>query len=693
MLGKSPPTEDNHRMGYRNLQECVADLERTKQLVRIEAEVDPYLEVAEIQRRVFAAGGPALLFTRVKGCRFPLLANLFGTIERTRFLFRDTLDAVRRLVELKIDPLCWARAPWKYRRVPFTALHMLPKFVARGPVLAHETTIDQLPQIVNWPLDGGAFITLPQVYSEDADHPGWQHSNLGMYRVQLSGGQYVRNQEVGLHYQIHRSIGVHHAAAIRRGEPFRVNIFVGGPPAMTLAAVMPLPEGMSELTFAGALGGRRVRMIRGAALGTKLLTPRRGATEGLAAASVNREEPRSTFTPEAEVPRRAPLPIPAKPLPISAEADFCIVGTVVPNVLKPEGPFGDHLGYYSLAHDFPVLRVEKVFHRDGAIWPFTVVGRPPQEDTSFGAIIHEITGPIIPTVIAGVKAVHAVDAAGVHPLLLAIGSERYVPYASQRKPQELLTCANAILGQGQLSLAKYLFIVAGEDDPQLDIHDIPAFFRHVLQRVDWRTDLHFQTQTTIDTLDYTGHGFNAGSKLVIAAAGTPRRELPTTVPSELSLPDGFRDPRIAMPGVLVISAPQYQVSFPLGEEGGRRPGEGPSGERTLGEIEPNLARFLQHFDTNSPINAFPLITLVDDSQFATRTLNNWLWTTFTRSNPAADITGLGSFVHQKHWGCRGSLIIDARSKPHHAPPLIEDPDVNRRVDALFANDGPLRGLW
>ena len=617
-------------MGYRNLQECVVDLERTKQLVRINAEVDPRLEIAEIQRRVYQAGGPALLFTNAKSCRFPLLANLFGTIERTRFLFRDTLDAVRHLVELKIDPMSFAKNPWRYRDAPFTALHMLPKFVSRGAVLKNETTVDQLPQIVNWPDDGGAFITLPQVYSEDADRPGWAHSNLGMYRVQLSGGQYERNQEIGLHYQIHRSIGVHHAAAIRRGEPFRVNIFVGGPPAMPLAAVMPLPEGMSELTFAGALGGRRVRMVR-----------QHGA------------------------------------LPVAADADFCIVGTVDPNGLKPEGPFGDHLGYYSLAHDFPVLRVEKVYHRDGAIWPFTVVGRPPQEDTSFGHIIHEITGPIIPTVIAGVKAVHAVDAAGVHPLLLAIGSERYVPYAVKRKPQELLTCANAILGQGQLSLAKYLFIVAGEDNPQLDIHDISAFFRHMLERVDWRTDLHFQTQTTIDTLDYTGHGFNGGSKLVIAAAGEVRRTLPIEIPRGINLPAGFRDPRVCLPGVLAVTAPKYDSRFAVAD----------------GELERALSTFLRHFDANAPINDFPLILFVDDSDFAAAALNNWIWMTFTRSNPAADVTGLGAFVHQKHWGCRGSLIIDARIKPHHAPPLIEDPQVTRRVDELFATGGPLHGLW
>ncbi|MGH7129991.1 MAG: UbiD family decarboxylase, partial [Planctomycetaceae bacterium] len=344
------------------------------------------------------------------------------------------------------------------------------------------------------------------------DRPGWRQSNLGMYRVQLSGGEYQPNRQIGLHYQIHRSIGVHHAAAIRRGERLKVNVFVGGSPAMILAAVMPLPEGLSELMFAGALARRRIPLVR---------------------------------RPDH--------------LPIYAEADFCITGTVDPERTLPEGPFGDHLGYYSLAHDFPVLEVEHVYHRDGAVWPFTVVGRPPQEDTSFGAIIHELTGPAIPATIPGVHAVHAVDAAGVHPLLLAIGSERYVPYARQRRPQELLTQSNAILGQGQLSLAKYLLIVAKEDDPELDIHDIPAVLAHLLRRVDWQRDLHFQTRTTIDTLDYSGSGLNAGSKLVIAAAGPPRRELPMEVPAGFSLPDGFTDARLALPGVLIVRGPKYEA--------------------------------------------------------------------------------------------------------------------------------------
>jgi 4-hydroxy-3-polyprenylbenzoate decarboxylase len=529
---------------------------------------------------------------------------------------------------MKIDPRSILKQPSQWLGATRTALTLLPRRASTGPVLEHQTTIDRLPQLKCWPNDGGAFITLPEVYTEDAEHPGWRNSNLGMYRVQLSGGQYRPNEEIGLHYQIHRGIGVHHAAAVRRGEPLKVNIFVGGAPAMTLAAVMPLPEGMPEISFAGALGRRRIPLIYSNTAPTQL--------------------------------------------PIYADADFCICGTVDPKRTLPEGPFGDHLGYYSLAHAFPVLKVDRVYHRTGAIWPFTVVGRPPQEDTVFGQLIHELTGPIIPTVIAGVRAVHAVDAAGVHPLLLAIGSERYTPFAESERPQELLTQANAILGQGQLSLAKYLLIVNGSDDPQLDIHDIERFFAHLLSRVDWRRDLHFQTSTTIDTLDYSGGRLNEGSKVVIAATGPVRRELSTELPGELRLPDGFRDPRICLPGVLAIQGPRYSVS--------------------ANSADQSIAEFCKALGPDAPLDRFPLILIVDDSEFTAKSLINFLWVTFTRSNPAADIDGVGAFCENKHWGCTGSLVIDARLKPHHAPPLETDPEVTRRVDRLFVRGGPLAGI-
>jgi 4-hydroxy-3-polyprenylbenzoate decarboxylase len=609
-------------MGYANLAACVADLERTGQLLRIDTEIDPHQEAAAIHRRVYQCGGPALLLTRVKNTPFPMASNLFGTLERCRFLFRDTLALVQKLVALKLDPGDLLKKPWRHWNTPWAALRMLPKYVSHSPLTENETTLHDLPDLRSWPEDGGGFITLPLVYTEHPALPGWKKSNLGMYRVQLNGNRYQPDREVGLHYQIHRGIGVHHAAAVRRNERLRVNVHVGGPPALMLAAVMPLPEGLSELTFAGVLGGRRVRLLR---------------------------QPGN--------------------LPMLADADFCITGTIDPRATLPEGPFGDHLGYYSNRHEFPFMKVDGVYHKPGAIWPFTVVGRPPQEDTTFGQIIHEITGPAIPSVLPGVKAVHAVDAAGVHPLLLAIGSERYVPYASERTPQELLTQANAILGQGQLSLAKYLFIVAREDDEDLDIHDIPAFFNHVLRRADWRRDLHFQTRTTIDTLDYSGTGLNEGSKLVVAAAGAPKRQLATSLPAGIRLPDGFRAPQSYLPGVLAVDAPNY-----------------PSEGRTA----------LERFCRETPAEAlagFPLICLVEDAAFCARHLNNWLWVVFTRSNPAADIEGIGAFTDHKHWGCTGPLVIDARRKPHHAEPLKEDPAVTRRVEDLAARGGPLHGLF
>ncbi|RMF93216.1 MAG: UbiD family decarboxylase [Planctomycetota bacterium] len=613
-------------MGYRNLRECLDDLARTGQLVRIDEPIDPHLEMAEIQRRVFAAGGPALYFASVRGCSFPMVSNLFGTMERVRFIFRDTLDRLRQMVELGADPADVFKRPRLLLKLPWWARHARPKTVRRGPVLANTTTLDRLPGLVSWPNDGGAYITLPLVYTEDPTRPGYLHSNLGMYRVQISGGKYERNQ-VGLHYQIHRGIGIHHAKAIESKQKLRVNVFVGGPPAAIVAAVMPLPENMSELLFAGLLGGRRIAMIR------------RGDE-----------------------------------LPIMAEADFALCGYIEPRNLLPEGPFGDHLGYYSLQHDFPVMRVEKIYHRSGAVWPFTVVGRPPQEDTMFGRLIHELVGPIIPKTIPGVRAVHAVDEAGVHPLLLAVGSERYTPYSERERPQELLTQASAILGQGQLSLAKYLFIAATEDDPELDVYEVDDFLRHILERVDWRRDLHFHTETTADTLDYTCGALNRGSKVVIAAVGKPRRTLPVGIDTRLQLPKGlgFEKPHVILPGILVVQGPPFSP-----DERGK---------------DIAVAQFCAHYTRKDAINLYPLVVVVDDAHFAASSLSNFLWTTFTRSDPASDIYGIDATTTDKHWGCAGSLVIDARAKPHHPPPLIEDPEITERVDKLAAPGGPLHGI-
>lgn len=610
-------------MSYKTLQDCVADLERNGHLVRIREEVDHNLEMAAVHLRVHEAGGPAILFENVKGSRFPAVSNLFGSKERTLFMFRGSIEKVQQLIRMKNDPMELLRHPFRNIGTGLAALKALPKKTSSLPVLKNEIRISDLPQIKHWPMDGGAFVTLPVVYSEDIDQPGIGKSNAGMYRIQLSGNEYVPDKEIGLHYQLHRGIGVHQSKANAKGQPLKVSIFVGGPPSLSFAAVMPLPEGVSEMTFAGVLGQRRFRY---------------GYENGFA---------------------------------IAGDADFVITGEVYPGENKPEGPFGDHFGYYSLAHPFPVMRVHKVWHRDNAIWPFTVVGRPPQEDTQFGMLVHELAGNALQDEIPGLKEVNAVDAAGVHPLLLAIGSERYTPYLSEKRPAEILTIANHILGSGQLSLAKYLFIATNEDNRSLSTKNIPAYFAHILERIDTSRDIHFYTKTLIDTLDYSGDGLNTGSKVVFAAHGPKLREL-STGGASLQLPAGFSEERFVLPGMLAINGPRF-TNYE-------------TAEKELAKLCEALAA------QNESLNGFPLITLCDNSSFVSATLNNWLWVAFTRSNPSHDLYGVNSFTEHKHWGCRGPVIIDARIKPHHAPPLEKDPEVEKRIDRIFAKGGSLEKL-
>ncbi|MDE3145032.1 MAG: UbiD family decarboxylase [Bacteroidota bacterium] len=611
-------------MNYPSLESCLIDLENHGQLIRIKEEVDPYLEMASIHLRVYEAGGPALLFENVKGTKFRAASNIFGTVERSKFLFRDTFKLVQQLIELKDDPIKALKHPLQNFKTALAALKALPlKNPSSKPILHQQIKIDELPLIHHWKNDGGAFVTLPQVYTEDVDAPGIMKSNLGMYRVQLNGNDYVLNKEIGLHYQLHRGIGIHQTKANKKNLPLKVSCFVGGPPSHSLAAVMPLPEGVSEITFAGVLGGRRFRYFY-----------------------------EDDFC-------------------ISSDADFVITGEIFPNEIKPEGPFGDHLGYYSLQHDFPVMKVHKVYAKNNAIWPFTVVGRPPQEDTSFGKLIHELTGKAIEKEIPGLKEVHAVDAAGVHPLLLAIGSERYTPYSPTKRPAELLTIANHILGTGQLSLAKFLFITA-DGSKQLSTNNVSEYLQFIFERIDFRYDVHFYTNTTIDTLDYSGTGLNSGSKVVFAAYGDEKRELCKDIPQALKELNGFDNPQLAMPGVLALQTNAFS---------------------TYDAAKKEIASLNEQLTTHgSRLTTCSLIVICDDATFAAANIRNFVWTTFTRCNPSHDIYGVDEFVINKHWGCNGPLIIDARIKPHHAPPVELDAATEKKVDRLFEKGGSLYGV-
>jgi 4-hydroxy-3-polyprenylbenzoate decarboxylase len=603
-------------MKYDSLEQALLDLESNGMLIRIREEVDPYLEMAAIHLKVFERNGPALLFENIKGTSYRAASNIFGTAERCEFLFRDNLAMVKKMIALKNDPSAILKKPLNFLSTGMSARKAIPRKESFSSSF-NEIRISDLPLIHHWPMDGGAFITLPQVYSEDPDQPGVMKSNLGMYRIQLNGNNYELNKEIGLHYQIHRGIGVHQAKAIKKKEKLKVSIFIGGPPAHTFSAVMPLPEGISELTFAGILGGKRFRYA---------------------------------YDSNGNL--------------ISLDADFIITGEIENDLTKEEGPFGDHLGYYSLKHPFPVLKIAKVYAKKNAIWPFTVVGRPPQEDTGFGDMIHRMAGDAIQVEIPGVKEVHAVDAAGVHPLLLAVGSERYTPFLKDKFPQEILTQANHILGSGQLSLAKYLFI-ACDDNGRLKAGDEKEFIQYVLERIDFSRDLHFHTNISIDTLDYSGSALNRGSKVVFAAYGERKRDLCKGLSAEWQQFDFLKNPRLISDGIVAIESSSFVER-----------------ESATKEAENICLRLMQY---PKAYEGVAMIVLCDNASFTAANYPNFLWSVFTRSNPADDIYGVDSSTVKKHWGCKGPLMIDARIKPHHAPPLVLDSKVSESADKILNN--------
>jgi len=602
---------------HNSLEAALVDLESQKDLIRIDTQVDPNLELAAMQQIAYERGLPALLFENVKGTPFRVAANIYATKERARYLFRSTMDLVKEAIRIKADPGGFAkklpglmlRRPGLLFKLAGSGIRSLPRKTSwnHSSVTQNTTTLAELPQVKCWPNDGGAFVLLPQVASvapyDIKNLSGiLKQSNIGMYRVQISGNNYATD-ECGIHYQIHRSIGVHHSAYINQGRQFDASVFVGGPPSHALSAVIPNPEGLSELILAGMLAGRRFRYHKHKELDALM----------------------------------------------SADADFNIVGTMADG-LKPEGPFGDHLGYYSHQHPFPYLKNVRVYHRNNAIWPITVVGRPPQEDSVFGSIIHELTESMVPVSIPGVRALHAVDEAGVHPLLLAVGSERYRPNSGDTDeigPQEILTQSFAILGFNQASLAKYLCIMDDKTYDPENISDTQNYLKAILERADFTRDLHFHTKATMDTLDYSGGGIHKGSKLVIAATGPAKRKLSffeNGIPElEKSTAIGAASKGVA-PGIVAVNIGCYTTK---------------EAERT------KLKALLTAWDTDerSAMGGTALIVLTEDADFMARSYKNFLWATFTRSNPASDVYGIRSFTEDKHWGCEGPLVIDARHKP------------------------------
>jgi len=577
----------------RDLRAFLDVLRREGELVEIEAEADPKLEIPEVHRRVIAAGGPALLFKRPTGADFPVVTNLFGTKKRVDLAFGHRAnDFVKRVAGLphELMPPSLGKL-WGLRDLAWQALDLGLRHAPTGPVteVVGAPRLGRIPMLQGWPEDAGGFVTLPLVYTE---HPDTGVHNLGMYRIQRKG-----DAKTGMHWQIGKGGGFHHHVAEQKNQALPVNLFVGGPPGLIASAIAPLPENVPELLLASLLGGERLRRCDN----------------------------------------------PAGPLPLVADCEFALVGEVPPHVREPEGPFGDHYGYYSLQHDFPVFNVAKVCHRKDAIWPATVVGKPRQEDFFLGDWLQDLLSPMFPLVMPSVRDLWSYGETGYHALSSAVVHERY--------RREAMASAFRILGEGQLSLTKFLLLL----DQPMDLRNFKPVLEHVLARFRPETDLYVFSNLSMDTLDYAGPALNEGSKAVMMGVGAPVRELPRQFRGEL--PGGVLEAAVYCGGCLVVSGPAFAA-------------EPDAGDRLA-----------------SAFPGWPLVVLVDEAREATRTDSRFLWTAFTRMEPAADLHGARR-LHRNHVVWEGTVLLDARKKPTYPAELFCDPDTAATVSRRWAEYFP-----
>ena len=574
---------------HKNLRSFIDELRRENELVEIDAPVDPYLEIAEIHRRVIDEQGKALFFKNVKGAKYPVVTNLFGTIKRIELAFgkkpQELVKKAVEAVEVLLPPK--PKELWKFRDLAYTALKLGTKKVRRAPVLEvcdRPANLDELPLLQLWHEDGGHFITLPLVYTES---PVSGKHNLGMYRIQ----RYDR-ETTGIHWQIGKGGGFHYFEAEQRGEDLPVTIFLGGAPAMILAAIAPLPEDVPELVLASVLADGKIETV---------------------------ENPLKNHHR------------------LIAEAEFAICGRVAPKIRRPEGPFGDHYGYYSLVHDYPVFEAQAVFHRKDAIYPATVVGKPRQEDFFIGDYLQELLSPLFPLVMPAVKDLWSYGETGFHSLAAAVVKERYA--------REALGAGFRILGEGQLSLTKFLLLT---DKPQ-DLRDFKTLFEYILERVEWESDFFIFDRTSFDTLDYASGKINHGSKAMLVGVGEKKRELAREFNG--ALPVGIHAAKVFSGGCLVVEGTEYEK------------------DKTLPERVARANNF----------NDFQVVVIHDSVEFADST-DKFLWATWTRFNPSTDIYAKEIKVVHNHIAYTAPIVIDARMKSWYPKTVEPREDIVKLVD-------------
>ena len=575
----------------KDLRAFLDALRTERDVLEIDAEVDPRLEIPEIHRRVIEQGGPALLFRRPKGSEMPVVTNLFGTNRRIDLAFgRRPLDFVKAAVRAATELMPPTPAKlWGFRSLIAGALKVGTKRSGGAPVtevVEDDVDLTRLPALTQWPEDGGPFLTLPLVYTElPGDGP--HQSNLGMYRIQIHG-----KRTTGVHWQIGKGGGFHYHVAERRGQALPLTVFLGGPPALILGAIAPLPEGVPELLLTSLLLGSRLPMVD----------------------------------------------VAGHPHRLVADAEVALVGSVPPKARRPEGPFGDHYGYYSLAHDYPVFEVSRVYRRRDAIFPATVVGKPRQEDFFIGDYLQELLSPLFPLVMPSVVDLWSYGDTGFHSLAAAVVKDRY--------GREAMASAFRILGEGQLSLTKFLLLT----DAKRDLRDFRGLLSHLLARCRFETDLFVFSNLAMDTLDYTGPKVNEGSKGVLMGLGDAIRELPAAFSGEL--PAGVRNVAVFTAGALVVDGPSYAED----------------------------RDFARRLSQDAGAADWPLVVLVDDAPAAARDDRSFLWHVFTRFEPAADLVGKHQEIVRNHVAFTPPVVLDARMKPWMPKVVEADPDTVRLVD-------------
>ncbi len=589
---------------FTDLRSYVEHLRRDRDVVEVRTQVDPVEEVAEIHRRVIAGGGPALLFTNVKGADFPLVTNLFGTPRRAELAFgQRPLAFIKRLVHLAETMLPPTPAKlWEARDVALAAAKIGMKRRSEGPVtevVTRDVRLDRLPALTCWPEDGGPFVTLPLVYTQ---HPEKGGPNLGMYRLHVHDAA-----STGMHWQIGKGGGFHYQIAEAKGQALPATVFLGGPPALILSAIAPLPENIPELLLASLVAGEKITQVPG---------------------------------PNGH------------PHPLVANAEFALMGQVAPHVRRPEGPFGDHYGYYSLKHDYPVFQVTQLAHRRDAIYPATVVGKPRQEDFFIGDLLQDLLSPLFPLVMPGVVDLWSYGETGYHSLAGAIVKQRY--------RREAMASAFRILGEGQLSLQKFLLVT----DQPVDLRDFRATLEHVLARTNPETDLYVFSNLAMDTLDYSGPRVNEGSKGVWLGLGDPVRDLPREFRPPVPPPSDVTDVRVFCGGCLVVTGPAFA------------------------EDRDAPSRIAAH----PAFAGWPLVVLSDEAERATRSAMNFLWTTFTRFEPAADIHAASARIVRNHVAYGGPVCIDARMKPWYPKEVTCRPEVAATVSRRWREYFPERDI-